>query len=253
MKEKTAGQIMTPIEKVFVLPETAALTDEMMQMLLDKGFSRIPIQSAANSNDIVGALVVKKLIRIDHQNPPVISSLRTVKVWKAEKSAPLFSLMNNMVLNNIHMSVVMENDAVVGVLTLEDLMEEMIQEEIEDDPMNDGSKTLKTLQRIDRVRTVDAIERKFSGIGSPISPSAPFASASASTSGVGASGSFEPHAEAKTIPKGEKGEKGSNLLHNLGLGGFRKREAPSSTNKTDEQAFLVQMESDDDISVDGEQ
>jgi len=219
MKDKTVGAVMTPRNRVFMLPETTVLTDETLQMLQEKGFSRIPIQAADNPEDIVGALVVKKLIRVTHEGSPIISTLPTAKVTKVTTTTPLFQLLNTFVLNNIHMGIVIDNSVVVGIITLEDLVEEMIQEEIEDDPMNQ-----RVQSKVDRVRSLTGIDRKPSGItpiASPITITAP------------------------ALQEPPAARQGGRLFTNIGKSLF-KGKSRGSVHAGEEGASLVRVESEEE-------
>jgi metal transporter CNNM len=126
------------------------LTKETLHQFSQKGFSRIPIQTTSSPATIRGALLVKKLIEIDPDLPPTVSSLPSARVLNVQQTTPLFSLFNDFITNRTHMAIVHDGETITGIVTLEDLMEEVLQEEIEGDlimdPENQRRKTrAKTL------------------------------------------------------------------------------------------------------------
>jgi len=87
---------------------------------------------------IRGALLVKSLIKVSPRHPPRVSSLEAARVLHFPANSSLFTVMNLLITKSIHMAVVHsleDPEEVVGIVTLEDIMEEMIQKEIENDRM----------------------------------------------------------------------------------------------------------------------
>ena len=64
LQEKTAEQVMTPIDNVYMLDINTVLDHKMLREIYSKGFSRIPIFEKTKDN-IVGILMSRDLILIN--------------------------------------------------------------------------------------------------------------------------------------------------------------------------------------------
>jgi CBS domain containing-hemolysin-like protein len=78
---------------------------------------------------------MKRLVVRDYDQPSMVMAQPLAKVLLVEKGKPLFTLLNEFLMENCHMAMVFEDGKLVGIVTLEDVIEEMIQEEIEDESM----------------------------------------------------------------------------------------------------------------------
>ena len=65
IREKKVYELMIPISHTFMIDYDEVLDNFKLQLILDKGYSRIPVYSDHNTNDIVGLLRIKNLIGID--------------------------------------------------------------------------------------------------------------------------------------------------------------------------------------------
>ena len=66
LKEKVVRDVMTPIEKVFMIDYNEKLTFELRSKISENGYTRIPVyKKEENTRNIVSILFVKDLIFID--------------------------------------------------------------------------------------------------------------------------------------------------------------------------------------------
>lgn len=127
-------EVMTPESEVVMFDENQKLTDTFFEEVNDHGFSRLPIYSG-NRQNIVGLLYVKDLlvedddIAIKQTEEALDSNFLTVK-----GSEKLDSVLAKILKARQHLAVVRNrNQQFIGVITLEDIIEEIIQYEIEDE------------------------------------------------------------------------------------------------------------------------
>ena len=83
IREKKVIEMMIPIKNTFMIDYDEVLDKFKLQLMLDKGYSRIPIFSNHNSNDIVGLLRIKNLIGVD------ISQNKTLRQLGIDLKKPL--------------------------------------------------------------------------------------------------------------------------------------------------------------------
>ncbi len=124
--ELTAGEIMVPRVRVVGIPVGASPAD-VRQLLLSSRHTRYPVFDG-DLDHIVGMLHVKDLLRRlilnEHIGP---SDVRTIPV--VPETASLDSVLTTMQHTHAHMAVVIdEHGGTAGVLSLEDLAEEVVGE-----------------------------------------------------------------------------------------------------------------------------
>ncbi len=122
MKVKEAG---IPIERIKSLPEDAPIT-EAIALLRKFGYSRIPVYKDKKTN-IIGVLLAKDLISHPSSSTPISSLMRPVGRISEENRA--IDVLRKMQHKGEHLTV-LENHGgeVTGIVTLEDLIEELIGE-----------------------------------------------------------------------------------------------------------------------------
>eukprot|EP00166_Cyanidium_caldarium_P000154 ctg_1042.g381 len=134
---KTVEQIMTPLNKVFMLSAKARLNFKTMTIIFQSGHSRIPVYAQRRGN-VVGVLFTKDLILIDPDDDIPVSTV--LSFFRRELRRVMANVHLNVLLNEFktgrgHMAVVQQplDPAAVGIVTLEDVIEEIIQSEIVDE------------------------------------------------------------------------------------------------------------------------
>ena len=124
--------VMTPRTKMFSL-NSKMLLFEALPQINQKGFSRIPIYGE-NGDDIVGFIHVRDVLK-ELEKDNKMSSLEQIarKPVFASQEKMVSSLLQEMKGRKTHMAIVVdEHGGVEGLVTLEDLLEEIVGE-IEDE------------------------------------------------------------------------------------------------------------------------
>ncbi|XP_075905057.1 metal transporter CNNM1-like [Nelusetta ayraudi] len=144
LRTKTVEDVLTPLGDCFMLPSDAALDFNAMSDIMQSGYTRIPVFENERSN-IVDILFVKDLAFVD---PDDCTPLKTVTQFYRH---PLHCVFNDTKLDAMleefkkgksHLAIVQrvnnegEGDPfyeVMGIVTLEDVIEEIIKSEILDE------------------------------------------------------------------------------------------------------------------------
>ncbi len=130
----TVREVMTPKELVTSFDIERRLTDEFFNEANQHGYSRYPVYSG-NPDNIVGLLYTKDLIIEDEH----IAIKDTEEAFDknmliVRPSAMLDDVLGQMLKKKQHLSIVKNrNGNFLGVISLEDIIEEIIQHEIEDE------------------------------------------------------------------------------------------------------------------------
>jgi putative hemolysin len=127
--DQTARNIMIPRGAVFALPLSSGLQDAV-EFLKENRFSRVPVYRK-NMDEIVGVLHAKELLRARGQKGVEDRGLRPLlrKPYFVPWSKKLDVLFREFQKQRIHLAVVVdEYGKMAGVVTLEDLLEELFGE-----------------------------------------------------------------------------------------------------------------------------
>lgn len=132
LEDKTAREIMIPRIDIAAADVEAAI-EEVVTLVNERGYSRVPIYQE-NIDDIIGVVYAKDLLRAvtngGHKKP--LSELLREPVFIPE-SKRLDQLLTEMRATRQHMAIVVdEYGGTAGLVTIEDLLEEIVGE-IEDE------------------------------------------------------------------------------------------------------------------------
>jgi metal transporter CNNM len=158
LKEKPVGSIMTPMSDVFTLSTDTVLDEVMMDGILSEGYSRIPIHAVDKPRDFVGMLLVKMLITYDPEDCLRVRDFQLATLPETRPETSCLDIVNFFQEGKSHMVLVSdspgEDYGALGVVTLEDVIEELIGEEIvdESDVFIDVHKAIRRLQPAPRYR-----------------------------------------------------------------------------------------------------
>src|SRR3989344_4237059 len=133
LSEKQVVDIMTPVSDVFWINEEAMIDDRMINRIKSAGYSRIPIFNNKLS-ECFGVLLMKDLVDIDFdENPQLVSEPRLHKTKNIGSKTALDTMFRHFITAQTHLMPVAINSKIVGIVTIEDLIEEIIGHEIIDE------------------------------------------------------------------------------------------------------------------------
>ncbi|KAL8845434.1 MAG: hypothetical protein Q9176_000070 [Flavoplaca citrina] len=137
LKAKPIGSIMTPIKDVFTMSSDTVLDEKTMDIILGAGYSRIPIYEPKNPQNYVGMLLVKILITYDPEDSKRVNEFALATLPETAPETSCLDIVNFFQEGKSHMVLVSErpgqDSGAIGVVTLEDVIEELIGEEIIDE------------------------------------------------------------------------------------------------------------------------
>ncbi|OAV94507.1 hypothetical protein PTTG_26976 [Puccinia triticina 1-1 BBBD Race 1] len=134
---KTIVDIMTPIEETFTLGEDSILDESTVTELVSQGYSRVPIHQAGHDRNFIGMLLVKHLISYDPEDAKPVRDFQLSNLPEGSPDMTCLEALNFFQQGRSHMLLVSsqpgEHGGALGVVSLEDVIEEMIGEEIIDE------------------------------------------------------------------------------------------------------------------------
>ncbi len=141
LSEKQVIDIMTPVDKVFWLNDESVIDDVMIDHIKDSGYSRLPVFNKKLS-ECYGVILVKQLIDIDFDDETLkISDIKLHKTKSVGTKTALDTMFRHFIAAKTHLLPVTQNNKIVGIVTIEDLIEEIIGHEIVDESDRSFSKT----------------------------------------------------------------------------------------------------------------
>jgi metal transporter CNNM len=158
MGTKVASDVYTPLRKLFAIPSDAILDERCIVEIYSSGYSRVPVYDPNPRNDIQsirGLLLTKQLMVVSAEDCRPVSTLPLQKPYCIAPTKNLIDCINLFQTGGTsgkggHMALVCARPAiamdafdkdeaipdtagVMGVLTLEDVLEELLQEKIYDE------------------------------------------------------------------------------------------------------------------------
>ena len=126
-----AGQIMTPVERVVTVSLDISAED-LKQLLLSEKYSRIPVIDGDIDN-VVGVLPASKaLYRLTAGTFSDVSDIMT-RPYFIRSDIPVSKVFEGMSGRRTHLAVVSEGGKTLGIVTMEDILEEIAGEIYDED------------------------------------------------------------------------------------------------------------------------
>ncbi len=138
-RETEASEIMTPLADMVCAEENMSV-EELIQLINEEGYTRIPLYRE-NLDHIIGILHVKDLLRLCADGGDQERDIHQYLIPPTfiRESKPITELLREFQTKKNHMAVVVDEfDSVRGLITLEDVIEEIVGE-IDDEHDQDES------------------------------------------------------------------------------------------------------------------
>ncbi|OHE86953.1 MAG: magnesium/cobalt efflux protein [Lysobacterales bacterium RIFOXYD1_FULL_69_11] len=126
VSDLTVGDVMIPRSQVVALPADAPFL-ELMRRVVESGHSRFPVHGE-DSDDVLGILLAKDLLRgvVEDNGPASVHELLRPAVLIPE-SKRLDVLLREFRMSRNHMAIVIdEHGGVAGLVTIEDVLEQIV-------------------------------------------------------------------------------------------------------------------------------
>ncbi|XP_031418108.1 metal transporter CNNM2 isoform X2 [Clupea harengus] len=182
LRTKTVETVMTPLRDCFMIPGDGILDFNTMSEVMESGYTRIPVFEGERSN-IVDLLFVKDLAFVD---PDDSTPLKTITRFYSHQlhfvfnDTKLDAMLEEFKKGKSHLAIVQrvnnegEGDPfyeVLGIVTLEDVIEEIIKSEILDETdLYTDNKTKKKITHRERKQDFSAFKHTDNEMKVKISP-----------------------------------------------------------------------------------
>ena len=124
-RDKLARDIMIPMEEVMTISSGTSMS-EIAQIIKVTSYSRLPVYEGTADN-IVGILPTSLFLSHYVSGTPMVMRKMLLKPYVFDQNTQIPVLLQRMRLNKLHMVFLTdENRRKVGILTMEDLLEELV-------------------------------------------------------------------------------------------------------------------------------
>mmetsp|Transcript_41535 Transcript_41535/g.77830 ORF Transcript_41535/g.77830 Transcript_41535/m.77830 type:complete len:556 (-) Transcript_41535:281-1948(-) len=148
---RTACDVMTPFNLIKMMPLNAKLDEYTLAGLVSTGHSRIPVYNGTIHN-ICGFIMMKNLVTLDPLLETPVSAIKLYRPVAVHRDTTLMDMLKLFQMGRSHMAIVTSNPnlvnrslangtplapgTILGLMTCEDVLEELIGEEFQDKPLS---------------------------------------------------------------------------------------------------------------------
>ncbi len=133
LSEKRVRDIMTDIRHTYWLTPDTPITESRIDEMKSRGFSRIPVFNSALTK-CYGLLLMKDLVDVDFDEREYkVEEMILHPVQLVGSMTALDTMFRKFIAAGTHLIPVEKEDEIVGIITIEDLIEEILGHEIEDE------------------------------------------------------------------------------------------------------------------------
>ncbi len=169
MADLTAGDVMVAAPRMDLLDIDAAY-DDLLHAVIGTGHSRFPVYEGAREN-VIGILMAKDLLKLQRSPDLNLRTLLRPAVFVPE-SKGLNDLLRDFRSNRNHLAIVIDEfGSTAGLITIEDVLEEIVGEIEDEFDDKDGESGVYTLadgsQRVAGDAAIEAVNDVF-GVQLPV-------------------------------------------------------------------------------------
>lgn len=124
--DTSVKEVLTPRRRMQMLDISGLTTEKLLAFLAKTNYSRLPLY-AKNPDKIVGVLVVKNFLNAYFVSPKTTNYLDYVqKPYFVSPSVKIDDLLDGFKKHHTHIAIVRKEGKLVGMVTMEDVLEELV-------------------------------------------------------------------------------------------------------------------------------
>lgn len=123
--DTSVKEVLTKREDIFYIDISEIDNEQINQIIINSKYSRIPV-CYGNLDKIVGILHVKNYIKMYLKNPKIPLLATLSKPYFVSTRIKMDDMITGFNKNHTHVAIVKYDDKVVGMVTMEDVLEELV-------------------------------------------------------------------------------------------------------------------------------
>jgi metal transporter CNNM len=133
LSEKRVRDIMTDVRHTYWLTPSTLLDEAKIDEIKEKAYSRIPIFNKTLTK-CYGILLMKELVDVDFDSKDLkVDDMTLHPAQLVGSMTALDTMFRKFISSGTHLIPIEKDDHIVGIVTIEDLLEEIVGHEIEDE------------------------------------------------------------------------------------------------------------------------
>ncbi|MDX2191410.1 MAG: hemolysin family protein [Bacteroidota bacterium] len=125
--ETTVKQIMVPRTKMVAI-EASTDDDKIMQIIENEGFSRMPVYKG-NIDEVVGIISAKDILKMTSKGETIVLSNHLRPAYFIPETKKIGALLKDFQKKRLHLAIVVDEfGGTAGIVTMEDVIEELVGE-----------------------------------------------------------------------------------------------------------------------------
>lgn len=132
LRFKKASEVMLPFSKVIAIRSSMS-KEEILKVIIDCGHTRLPVLLSEAEPQVIGILHTKEFVAM--MDTKIEFSLANLlrKPYFVDDNESILRILKNFQGNRVHMAIVRESTKIIGIITLEDILEEVVGEIYDED------------------------------------------------------------------------------------------------------------------------
>lgn len=130
LNETNVETIMTAKVDVFTVDYKETLSSEFILKLKETGFTRFP---AIWDDRVIGVLNIKRLVGNWNDQATIQELCKENKIIHVQKETKADDVLHRMIWGKVHIAVIMDHYGWIGIVTMEDILEALVGQEITDE------------------------------------------------------------------------------------------------------------------------
>jgi putative hemolysin len=165
-RDTIVREVMVPRPDMVTLEATDS-SDQALDVVIEAGRSRIPVLGEG-IDDVIGVLYARDLLKLYDEDAEAVACAQLARTaYFVPETKPVPDLLRDMQANQIHLAIVVdEYGGTAGLVTIEDLLEELVGEIVdeydEEEPMvvrlDDGGYLVDARMAIDELEDLIGVE-----------------------------------------------------------------------------------------------
>mmetsp|Transcript_14259 Transcript_14259/g.14333 ORF Transcript_14259/g.14333 Transcript_14259/m.14333 type:complete len:345 (-) Transcript_14259:4-1038(-) len=133
LKSEIVRDHMKKFDRVYCLSNDEIIDKKKIKEIIKEGYSRIPVYDGKVRNNVIGILMAKEMLGLERDKTIKELNFNLRKLFFVRSTTTMLDLLGLFKNSKMHMAIVKEDDICEGIITMEDLIENILKTDIMDE------------------------------------------------------------------------------------------------------------------------